>query len=299
MPLDNVFIACHRGDFRYAKICIASIRHWHKDIPITLLVDLYGGKIPSKDLQNYWGVTVRYTSQPYGSPFSKLEPLFDPPGKKFLILDADTCLIRQLPEHLLTFTPDFVVQKNWSPPSDEMLPLYFDIAKLKSIDPDYEYPGFYINTGQFFGTSGIISKQTLDAFVDWSARPVNSIDRNLFRMNEEAILNYLWISKQYTPLSIQFEEFWDWSESLSIIDDKTKPIVHFAGATKPLLRNMSHFRTLAYYEKEYYSRIPLGKLKHMWDSTLNSTAKTAKRLKGKARKSLAAYFSNRRRSPSH
>lgn len=277
---DCVYVACHKGDYRYAKICVASIRQWHPDLPITLLTDTYRGNFSTRDTEKYWNVNKRPTSQPFGSPFSKLDPLLDAPGKRFLILDADTCLANKLPHELLDFDADFILQRGFAAKPEDTIPLYFDITALQKIDPKYRFPGFCVNTGQFFAKSGIITKDLLNEFVNWDLRPVNSIDKNLFRMNEESILNYLWSSpSRLGNTNIHYHDFWEWSESITDLRAFTKPLIHWAGATKPFLKQMTHFALLDKFERIYYSRIPLGRLKRIIDTSKHSIPRAARSIK--------------------
>lgn len=284
MKLSCVYVACHKGDYRLAKICIASIRHWHPELPIILLTDTYKGPFSTLDLEKHWQITVRKTKQSFGSPFSKLEPLMDPPGQRFLLLDADTCLVNRLPDQFLYFDEDFILQPGHNADPSRTMSLYFDMKSLNAFDPLYSYPGYSINTGQFFAKSGVITKTILDRYVNWNARPVNSLDRNLFRMNEESILNYLWVAGiQRGTLNIRLADFWEWSESMSDLNSTNKPIIHWAGATSPWLKRMSHYSLLDQYERAYYSKIPMGTLKRITDNVKHTfpwLMKSAKRRLG-------------------
>jgi hypothetical protein len=39
MGIEQVYIAGCRGDLRLTRCCVASVRRWYPDIPISLIVD--------------------------------------------------------------------------------------------------------------------------------------------------------------------------------------------------------------------------------------------------------------------
>jgi hypothetical protein len=262
MSLDRIYVCCHKGDFRFAKICVASIQRWHPEVPVTVLIDTYRGSFSTAELRNIRNVSVQFSNQPFGGPFLKLLPLMQKNRERFLVLDADTCLVKRIPISILDSPAHFVGHASVDPGADILVPIYFDIQALQKFDPDYTYPGFYVNTGQFFGTSGIITRELLDQFVDWDARPVQVKDRNLFRLNEECLLNYLWIAlSKKNALTFAVADFWHWSENLTDIHSANLPIVHWAGITVPRLSQMKHANYLAVLEKEFYSSLPFGSLR--------------------------------------
>jgi len=89
----HIFIATTPQDLRLCRICIASVRRFHPQVPIQLLP---GAPLPPaflREVQHHYQVGVLpLPGGHYGWGFVKLEPLFLPAGQTFLILDADTAL---------------------------------------------------------------------------------------------------------------------------------------------------------------------------------------------------------------
>src|SRR4029079_10837911 len=82
--------ACAR-DARLTRICVASIRYFYPDVPIKILAgDILQSGL-AEELQKYWDVGVADLPEgDYGWGMVKLEPLFGPPGQRFLVCDVDT-----------------------------------------------------------------------------------------------------------------------------------------------------------------------------------------------------------------
>lgn len=261
MSLDRIYICCHKGDFRFAQICIASVRRHHEQIPITLLVDTYRGIFSTKTLRKQTNLTVELSSQPIGSPFLKLLPLLKNERERFLILDADTCLVKPLPSSIIDSESDFVVHPSTEPKAESLLQVYFDFDRLTKLDPSYKYPGYFVNTGQFIATSGILTHDDFDPYIDWNCRPVSAKDPTLFRLVDECILNYLWTKLEFSNrFKIQLADLWHWSESIPSLNEASLPIVHWAGITAPSLAQMKHGDYLAQLEREFYASLPFGRL---------------------------------------
>ena len=90
----------------------------------------------------------------FGWGYSKLEPLFLPQRSKFLVLDADTVLLGPVLDRLEEIDADFIVDDG--KPSPELVKqLYFDVNKLKKLDPSFTPCGYNFNSGQWVGTSGL------------------------------------------------------------------------------------------------------------------------------------------------
>ena len=56
--ISRIFIASYKGDVRLTRICVASIRHWYPEIPITLIKDYSWGRFPTGDICRRWKVDV-------------------------------------------------------------------------------------------------------------------------------------------------------------------------------------------------------------------------------------------------
>jgi hypothetical protein len=49
---------------------------------------------------------------------------------------------------------------------------FFPIDKLLKLDPEFPFPGYDFNTGQFVVTTGRIAKADFDGLLDWEQRSV-------------------------------------------------------------------------------------------------------------------------------
>ena len=89
--VDCVYLAACARDARLTRICIASIRYFYPEVPIKLLAgDIIQSGL-ADEVKQYWNVGL--TDLPvgdYGWGMVKLEPLFGPPGQRFMVVDVDT-----------------------------------------------------------------------------------------------------------------------------------------------------------------------------------------------------------------
>ncbi len=53
-PIEHVYVLCHGADLWMARICVASIRYWYPDIPITLLKNQT--RLDTSSLESGFGV---------------------------------------------------------------------------------------------------------------------------------------------------------------------------------------------------------------------------------------------------
>src|SRR5581483_6079018 len=97
-------------DLRYTQCCVASIRRWYPDIPITLLKDETRGTYSTSELERAWNVELFRGDDPLpGHGWSKLEPLFLPGHQRCLILDSDILFAGRLLETLEAMEADLIV----------------------------------------------------------------------------------------------------------------------------------------------------------------------------------------------
>ena len=89
--VDRIYLAACARDARLTRICLASIRHFYPDAPIQILAGDILQRGLARELKQHWGVEVADLPRgDYGWGFVKLEPLFGPPGQRFLVMDVDT-----------------------------------------------------------------------------------------------------------------------------------------------------------------------------------------------------------------
>ena len=76
-PIERMYVAACAKDFHLTRLCVASIRFWYPDIPITLIPDFNAGQFDSRPLERDWNVDVfKAEIRNFGWGFSKLETCF-------------------------------------------------------------------------------------------------------------------------------------------------------------------------------------------------------------------------------
>lgn len=53
MKIDQVYITTSRHHIRCPRCCVASIRHWHPDVPIALLKDQIDGPYSIREIESH------------------------------------------------------------------------------------------------------------------------------------------------------------------------------------------------------------------------------------------------------
>ena len=265
--VDCIYLAASTRDARYTRICVASIRYFYPTIPIRLLP---GGPLErglTEELHRYWKVETAELSTrgDYGWGFVKLEVLFGPPGEKFLVLDSDTVLTGSVLELWAESRCVFVVDDEKQSESDAKR-LYYDWEKLRAIDSNARPPQFVFNSGQWFGTAGVLSRADFAPWVEWTL-PRRLRHPEYFMPGEQGILNYVLNQKVATDgLQIDRIRLMRWpAHSLDGLDAESvskrhaRPLViHWAGMKRTRLRTVAGGDILLYFEKSFYSRLPAG-----------------------------------------
>lgn len=270
MRIDCIYVAASSLDARYTRICIASIRYFYPEVPIRLLV---GGPLQrglAHELRRYWDVRTADLSVNgnYGWGFVKLEALFGPPGEKFLVLDSDTALAGPVLSLWNGDCAPFLVDDE-KQPEDDKKRLYYDWQKVLQIDPSAQPPQFVFNSGQWFGTAGMLTRDDFEPWLKW-AMPRKLRHPELFMPGEQGILNYV-LNRKVTMegLWVQWTKIMRWPghsmEGLNVetIAKRTAPplVIHWAGMKKTALRLMVASEILLFFEESYYARLPAGRLR--------------------------------------
>lgn len=251
---------------------MASVRHFYPDIPVRLLV---GGCLQrglADELQRYWNVgTAEILVGEYGWGFVKLEALFGLAGEKFLVLDSDTVLTGRVLDLWNETRSPFLVDDEKQSEVDTNC-LYYDWEKVRKIDPDARPPGFLFNSGQWFGTAGVLTRDDFAPWVEWTI-PRTISPRGHFMNGEQGILNYVLNQKAAIDgLRVERRQIMRWPRhSMDGLDAETvakgaaKPlVVHWAGMKRIRQRDMIGADLLAYFERLYYQRLPVGKARRFF-----------------------------------
>ena len=123
----------------------------------------------------------------WGWGFVKLEPLFGPPGERFLVLDSDTVFVGDALRSWAGSAADFMVDDEQQSEADTHR-LYYDWRKIAAIDPGAQPPQFVFNSGQWFGTAGVLTRKDFAILVDWSHMPPRLRHPNLFMPGDQGVL---------------------------------------------------------------------------------------------------------------
>jgi hypothetical protein len=270
--IDCVYIAASMEDARYTRICVASVRYFYPQVPVRLLV---GGCLQrglADELQKYWNVGTAQlpVTGDYGWGFVKLEVLFGPPGERFLVLDSDTVLIGPVLNMWSDGCAPFLVDDE-KQSEDDTKRLYYDWENVRKIDPSAQPPGFVFNSGQWFGTAGVLTRDDFAPWLAWTM-PRRTIPPGHFMNGEQGILNYVLNRKAALEgLRVERKEVMRWpGHSMYGLDaqrisKRVAPslIIHWAGMKKIRLRQMVGSDILLYFEKFYYARLPGGTLRRL------------------------------------
>jgi hypothetical protein len=270
--VDRVYICASTLDSRYTRICVASIRYFYPDIPIQLLV---GGRLRrgfAHEVLRHWDVgTADLPRGDYGWGFVKLEPLFGQPGEKFLVLDSDTVLTGQVLDIWNEFPAPFLVDDEEQSEADTKR-LYYDWEKVRKIDPNARPPRFVFNSGQWFGTAGVLTRDDFAPWVEWTM-PRRLRHPEHFMPGDQGILNYVLNQKAATDgLRVERRQIMRWpGHSMGGLDAETVSkraaaprVVHWAGVKKTRQRDMIGADLLARFEKVYYKRLPAGEARRFF-----------------------------------
>jgi hypothetical protein len=268
MLIEGIVISCQRFDLHLTRPCVASIRFWYPDIPIWLLKDRQHGEFNTSEIERYWKVKV-YPSQhkKLGWGFGKLDVVTEPSGRRLMLLDSDTVFTGRVIDRLQQFGEELVVDReDFSPEAIGVQ--FFPVDKLLQLDPQFAFPGYGFNTGQFVVTTGRIVKADFDGLLDWEDRSVKHPD--VFQKGEQGVFNYVVLRKvQQRQLTLHREPFMVWPGEFSRarhirVQDLTlnaphAEVIHWAGLGwgRPL-EEMPRSEILLHFENLYYARIPSG-----------------------------------------
>jgi hypothetical protein len=277
--VDCIYLAACARDARLTRICVASIRYFYPDVPIQILA---GGLLQpglEQELRKYWDVgLVNLPDGDYGWGFVKLEPLFGPPGRKFMVVDADTVFTGCVLDIRAESDAPFIVDDEKLSDADSRR-LYYDWDKLRGVDPKVRSARTAFNVGQWFGTAGLVKREEFDPLVEWTL-PRRLRHQEHFMGGDQGVMNYVLLQKEaFEGLRIERQTLMRWPgksmEGLdveSVASGAAPPlVVHWAGMKKTFLCKMVGGDLLQFFENSYYARLPAGRLRqilalwrHVW-----------------------------------
>jgi hypothetical protein len=266
LDADVVYIAASARDARFTRTCVASVRTFYPDIAVRLLP---GGRLSSRlvrELRQYWNVEIHpIPPGDYGWGFVKLEPLFGPAGERFLVLDSDTVVTGPVLDLWDAGDAPFLVDDEQQSDA-ETKRLYYDWEKVRRIDVSARPPAFVFNSGQWFGTAGVLTREDFAPLLEWSM-PRKVASPECFKQGEQGLLNYVLNQKALLNSSLVARHpimRWPGHGMQGLTADAlrsgTAPalVVHWAGQKRTRQRDMTGADVLAYFERLYYARLPAG-----------------------------------------
>jgi hypothetical protein len=268
MKIAGVVISCFRNDVHLTRTCVASVRFWYPKIPIWLLKDRQHGEFSTAEMERHWGLQVLPgRAKNLGWGFGKLELVTESPRRRLLLLDSDTAFAGRVLDRLESFQEDLIVDKEEFP-AEAIAVQFFPVERLSELDPEFVFPGYGFNTGQFVTTTGCLSRSDFDGLLDWESRTV--LRRDIFQKGEQGLFNYVVLRKaQRGELSLRREPFMVWPGELKRaqhiqVSDLTAScphaqVIHWAGlGWGKAIEEMPRADILQHFENLYYSRIPFG-----------------------------------------
>jgi hypothetical protein len=239
------------------------------------------------ELATYWDVGLADLPRvDYGWGFVKLEPLFGPPGERFLVLDSDTVITGPVLDLWRAGGAPFLVD-------DEALPrarakqLYYDWDALRSDLPAAATPSFLFNSGQWFGTAGVLTRQDFEPVLAWTTPPSLRF-ATLFMPGDQGVLNFVLNQKAaHEGLDVERRVIMRWPRndlsnlSAADVDGGRAPalVVHWAGLKQANQRLMPGSDLLRHFEAAYYRRLPQGRARRSIRALRSSTASVTDRIR--------------------
>ena len=267
--VDCIYLGACAWDGRLTRICAASIRYFYPDIPIRVLAgDILEAGLAA-ELKKYWNVGVADLPRgDFGSGFVKLEPLFGPDGQRFMVVDVDTVFSGKVLEASDNATAPFVMDDESLGEAD-LKRLYYDWDALQHIDPNAAPAWHAFNTGQWFGTAGVLKRSDFDPWVVWTM-PRRLKYPQHFMTGDQGIQNYVMLQRAARDAEfLDRRKLMRWpGHAMDDIDvngvaARTAParVVHWAGMKATFLHQMASGDILQFFETYYYSRMPFGGLR--------------------------------------
>jgi hypothetical protein len=190
----GVNIACYRGDYPFAKACVASVRRHLGNVPVCLFVD---GDFSVAELEAAYGVRTIYARdvadeelrrRSYGYGLTKMIVFWASPFERFLYLDADTVMWGNVLEGLDLERADFIFNQPHEAYTEHILKdQYFDYDRLFRYTNGFRWQGLpFFNSGAFIARRGLFSTADYYELLELKLK-----DDSLFPTGEQGILNVM------------------------------------------------------------------------------------------------------------
>ena len=256
-PIERIYVLTCAKDVHLTKLCVASIRYWYPDFPVSLIVDHEAGEFDLDGLEEQWRLDRFETPvRRFGWGLSRLDLLFRPEPERYLVLDSDIVLLGPVLEHLNRFAGDFIVHPEEQTPA-ELERVTFSVDRLQAIDPAFVPPRHVFNCGQYVATSGLLRREDFDAAVEWS-EPRRLRHPDVFACGDQGIFNYVLAKAEAAGrVTVSRERFFYWRRddtSAITVEDiaaRRSParLLHWAGLKAPTVEGMERADILAFYAR--------------------------------------------------
>src|SRR5262249_44346992 len=128
-------------------------------------------------------------------------------------------------------------------------------------------PQFVFNSGQWFGTAGVLSRDDFANLLNWRGTPPTLRHPNLFMPGDQGVLNYVLNQKSMLEgLQVDRQNIMRWpgrpmdNITAAMVSERHAPpvIVHWAGFKNPRLLAMPAADLLSFFERQYYHKLSMG-----------------------------------------
>jgi hypothetical protein len=171
----GIIIACYPGDLIWAKGCVGSLRQAGTTLPIMLLFDGHADRYPDIAALRRLGLVQHVLDRTsvrdqwlrdnsFGWGFTKMIAFWESPWERFIFLDADTAVSKDItPLFADVGDVDFVLDQGESPSDDTAVNKWFFATDRVAVHyPDFDwrrYRSNYYCTGVFAARRGAIPLQ--------------------------------------------------------------------------------------------------------------------------------------------
>jgi hypothetical protein len=266
---------CHAGDKFMVQATLASMRHYCPDVPICLTVD---GDFDVSDLETEYDLIVlRVLELPskemrelmLGNYHSKLAALWEGPFEFYVWLDSDAIVWGDFIPQVRTDVDFQIFWSDISVPADatEIPPwlphFYFDPARLRQFDPDFDWRGHaYFSAGAFACRRDVIPFQKWTKVESWGKQV-----SGLFAWGEMGMLNYHVHSMtqrgQIKTAMSNVQHIWEHHGKGELVQDCRGAGWHFPKTIKrPRIAHFCGRKPFLFDHKAYSRPFTIARLEH-------------------------------------
>jgi hypothetical protein len=261
----TVYVNAYKYDSDFAEVCIASIRYWYPHIPIVLIKDTGAGNFDTRPTEENWDIQVFDSPRKrFGWGFGKWEPLFIDQIHSFLVLDADTVLTGPILDAARGVSSQFIVHEEVQP-MRRLNEIYYKLDRIKEVNAAFVYPGYTFNEGQWFGTSGVLTREDFAPILEWTEPPTSKFPQILLQGAQGHFNFTLQLKQQLGSVSLTRKKIMIFPEGnnadfLDLEKIKRKVpdypfVLHWAGYRFRTIEELPRGDILAFYRDYYFSKL--------------------------------------------